>query len=82
MTRTITAVYEGGLFKPLESLELPEHTKVRLTIEIEAEASTRAQMILELARQSCEGLSEEQMATLEATRLDVTRFFSRSAQAS
>ena len=80
MTRTLAAVYEGGLFRPLESLELPEHTKVRLTME--TEASIRAQTILEPVRQSCEGLSEEQMAALEATRLDATRLFSRGEQAS
>lgn len=80
MTRTIAAVYEGGLFKPLESLELPEHTKVQLTIETEEEARARAQVILELARQSYEGLSDEQRTALEAARLDATHFFSRRNQ--
>ena len=77
MTRTITAVYEDGLFKPIEPLALPEHTKVRLTVEMEEEAEAQAQMILALARQSYEGLSEEQIAALEAARLDATRFFPR-----
>ena len=82
MTRTVTAIYEGGLLRPLEPLDLTEHTKVQLTIETQEEAEARAQAILELARQSYEGLSEEERAALEACRLDTTRFFSRSEPAS
>lgn len=76
MTRTLAAIYEGGLFRPLEPLELAEHTKVRLTVETEEEAEARARVILELARQSYEGLSEEEMAAVEAARLDAAQFFS------
>lgn len=75
MTRTLAAIYQGGLFRPLEPVELPEHTKVQLTVETEEEAEDRAQAILELARQSYAGLSEEEMAEVEAARLDTTRFF-------
>ena len=76
MTRTLASIYEGGLFRPLEPLELAQCVKVWLTIETEEEAQARAEAILELARKSYEGLSEEQMAALEASRLDATRFFS------
>lgn len=31
--RTITAVYENGLFRPTEKIELPEGTTVRLELE-------------------------------------------------
>lgn len=78
MPRTITAIYEEGFFRPLESLELAEHTKVWLTVETEEEARARAQAILDLARQSYEGLSEEEVAAVEAARLDAARFFSHS----
>ncbi|MBI2877359.1 MAG: antitoxin family protein [Candidatus Tectomicrobia bacterium] len=27
MTRTLAAIYEGGLLRPLESLDLAEHTR-------------------------------------------------------
>ncbi|MDW8322376.1 MAG: antitoxin family protein [Armatimonadota bacterium] len=30
---TIEAIYERGVLRPLRPLELPEHTRVRLTIE-------------------------------------------------
>jgi predicted DNA-binding antitoxin AbrB/MazE fold protein len=32
MPKTIEAVYEDGILKPLEDLELPEHKKVEITI--------------------------------------------------
>ncbi|MCS6922857.1 MAG: antitoxin family protein [Fimbriimonadales bacterium] len=32
-TLTIEAVYERGVLRPLRPLELPEHTRVRLTVE-------------------------------------------------
>ena len=35
MSITVDAIYEAGVLKPLTPLpELPEHTKVRLTIEV------------------------------------------------
>jgi hypothetical protein len=49
--------------------------KVRLTIETGEEALARAQAILDPARQCYEGLSEEQVAEMEAARLDTTHFF-------
>lgn len=33
MTQTITATFEGGVLKPDQPLDLPEHAEVRLTIE-------------------------------------------------
>ena len=34
MTRTIDAIYEGGVLRPLQSLDgIAEHAKVRLTVE-------------------------------------------------
>lgn len=32
MLKTIEAMYEDGILKPLEDLELPEHKKVEITI--------------------------------------------------
>jgi predicted DNA-binding antitoxin AbrB/MazE fold protein len=32
MTITIEAIYEGGVLKPAEPLQLVEHSKVRVTI--------------------------------------------------
>ncbi len=34
MTRTVNAVYEGGVLRPLQSLDgIEEHARVRLTVE-------------------------------------------------
>jgi predicted DNA-binding antitoxin AbrB/MazE fold protein len=33
MLKTIHAVYEGGVFRPTEAVNLPEHTSVRVQVE-------------------------------------------------
>lgn len=33
MTHTITAIYENGVLRPLEPLDLPEHARVHIAIE-------------------------------------------------
>jgi predicted DNA-binding antitoxin AbrB/MazE fold protein len=33
MSKTIRAIYENGVFRPLESPDLPEFEQVRLTVE-------------------------------------------------
>jgi predicted DNA-binding antitoxin AbrB/MazE fold protein len=33
MTRTITAVYENGLLRPLEPLDIAEREEVRITVQ-------------------------------------------------
>jgi predicted DNA-binding antitoxin AbrB/MazE fold protein len=39
VTRTINAVYEGGILRPLQALEgIEEHTRVRVTVETVAPA--------------------------------------------
>ena len=44
MEKTIDAIYEGGVIKPLEKLPLPESQKIRITIETAESivASTKA----------------------------------------
>ena len=32
MTKTIEAVYEDGVFKPIKKVKLPEHERFKLTI--------------------------------------------------
>ena len=34
MTQTIEAIYEGGVFKPVEPIKLPERQPVRLSFEL------------------------------------------------
>jgi len=38
MTKTIIAVYEGGIFKPLQKIDLPEHKHVHLVVIPEEDA--------------------------------------------
>ena len=35
MNDSIIAIFEDGVFKPLKSIDLPEHTKILLKIELE-----------------------------------------------
>jgi len=32
MTKTVNAIYEDGVFKPVKKVQLPEHERFRLTI--------------------------------------------------
>ena len=41
MSKVIDAVYENGVFKPLEKVHLSEHKKLKITIENEAEAPVK-----------------------------------------
>ena len=36
MTRTIHAVYENGVFRPTQPVDLPEHTTVEIELRVEA----------------------------------------------
>jgi predicted DNA-binding antitoxin AbrB/MazE fold protein len=46
MGMTIEAIYEAGILKPLAPLpDLPEHTKVRLTVEVIAGPEPRGSVI-------------------------------------
>ncbi len=38
MTKTIVAVYEEGIFKPLQRIDLPEHKHVHLVVMPEEDA--------------------------------------------
>lgn len=43
MTKTVNAIYEDGVFKPVKKVKLPEHERFRLTISLleESEAETK-----------------------------------------
>ena len=45
---------------------------MRIILKVEAERKKKIEEILELARKSYEGLSEEQLSILESTRLGKT----------
>ncbi|MFH0725809.1 MAG: antitoxin family protein [Pseudomonadota bacterium] len=41
MFRVINAIFENGVFKPLEKVHVSEHKKLKIIIEIEAEAPVK-----------------------------------------
>lgn len=46
MGKTISAIYQGGVLKPLEPLDLPEHQQVQLTV-----ALPESELLREASRQ-------------------------------
>jgi predicted DNA-binding antitoxin AbrB/MazE fold protein len=73
MSQTIGAVYERGVFRPLEPVELPEGERVELAISPAGGYLTPAEMEA-LAGRVYEGLSEEEIDEIEAMALDRGRF--------
>jgi len=72
MTQTIEAVYEEGVLKPLQPLDLPEHQPVSITIHVHpAETSEAA---LTSWEQVYQGLTPEEIAEVEAIALDRHNF--------
>lgn len=77
--RLIPAIYEDGRFKPLEPIsDLNEHEHVQLVIQTPKAIERRIAESERLARESVEGLTDEQLALIEAATLDQERFFDRS----
>jgi predicted DNA-binding antitoxin AbrB/MazE fold protein len=78
MPQSIPAVYEDGVFKPLEPVDgVTEHAQVHLIIQTD---DALAQQIAEserLAQESLEGLTAEQRAIIADAALDQEHFFDR-----
>jgi len=71
----IDAVYEQGTFKPLEPVELPEGQRVTLSVEPRALSPAEAEAQLRAWHAVYEGLSEADIAEVEAMALDRSHFF-------
>ncbi len=74
MTQTIEAIYQNGIFKPLQpvSEEITEGKKVRMTVD---SATEDVNPIMKLAENFYEGLSEEDIGEIEKIALDRSNFF-------
>lgn len=72
MTQTIEAIYQNGMFKPLNpvSESISEGEKVKLVVEIED-----VNPIMKLAENFYEGLSKEDVDEIEKIALDRSNFF-------
>ncbi|HXU32915.1 MAG TPA: antitoxin AF2212-like protein [Thermoanaerobaculia bacterium] len=77
MTRLLTAIYENGVFRPLEDPGLDEHQQV--TVEILAEPETSPDDALAAWQRVYEGLSDDQIQEIEEIALDRSHFSSREA---
>jgi predicted DNA-binding antitoxin AbrB/MazE fold protein len=61
MSKVISAIYEDGIFKPLEDIHLPDHQRVRLEITSEEEASlveSQKKALFEIAGIGNSGLND------------------------
>ncbi len=72
MDHVLEAIYESGVLKPLESLNLPEHQRVVITIHLPPIENPLTE--LERWQQVYAGLSDEDLAAIEAIALDRTHF--------
>ena len=74
MTQTIEAIYQNGIFKPLNpvSEEIAEGETVNITIN---DKKLSPDEMLKLASQVYEGLSEEDINEIERIALDRSSFF-------
>ncbi len=76
MTQTIEAIYQNGMFKPLNPIseEIAEGEKVKLVVETEQE-NEEVNPIMKLAENFYDGLSEEDIKEIEKIALDRSNFF-------
>jgi predicted DNA-binding antitoxin AbrB/MazE fold protein len=66
------AVYENGVFKPLEAPGLPEHQRVLLTVQSPVAAASDAD--LQAWQEVYSGLSDMDITEIESIALDRKRF--------
>ena len=73
MKHTLEAVYENGVFKPLNTPNLSEGQFVR--IEVETPNKESSDDLLEMAARVYEGLSKNDIDAVEKIANDRRRFF-------
>ncbi len=66
------AIYENGVLKPLESLRLPDHQKVKVAIQLPPVENPNQE--LESWHQVFSGLSDEDIQEIESIALDRSHF--------
>ena len=75
MNRTLEAIYENGVLKPLKSLKLPEHQKVTITIQLPPVENP--DQGLESWHQVFAGLSDKDIQEIESIALDRSHFMAQ-----
>ena len=76
MKHVIDAIYENGIFRPMQPnvIEIAEGTHVRITVDDETELES-----LKLATRVYDGLSEEDIDEIEQIALNRSNFFGTSS---
>ena len=72
MEQVVEAIYENGVFTPLEPLDLPERQRLLITIRLPA--AEDPDQALKAWQQVYEGLSEQEVAEIESISLDRDHF--------
>ncbi len=72
MDQDIEVVYRNGVLEPLEPLELAENQRVVITVHMPP--AERAEQMLAMAQKVFAGLSDEEIAEIEAIALDRSHF--------
>ncbi len=73
MDRVVEAIYENGVLTPLETLDLNERQRVRITVhDLDSEKSPEA--VLEAWHAVYEGCEAEEIEQIERVALDRSRF--------
>lgn len=73
MKATVDAIFEDGIFKPVERPEIPDGEHVQLTVE--SAARPEHEDPLELAARVYRGLQPEEIDEIERIALDRSQFF-------
>lgn len=75
--QTIEAIFQNGVFKPLQPVpdEVKEGDRVQIELETRENASGKQNPIMKLAENFYEGLSEEDITEIERIALDRSEFF-------
>jgi predicted DNA-binding antitoxin AbrB/MazE fold protein len=77
MDRILEAIYENGVLKPLQSLKLPEHQKVTITIQLPPVENPDQE--LGSWRQVYAGLSDQEIEELESIALNRNHFMTQES---
>jgi len=77
MGQLLEAIYENGVLRPLEKPDLTEHQRVLLEL-VGSRTDEDVEEYLGLCHKVYEGLSDEDVAEVEAIALDRSRFRTRS----
>ena len=75
MEYAVEAVYESGVLKLLEPLDLPEHQRVIVTVQPSLTESPSAE--LEAWHQVYSGFSDDEIKEIEAIALDRSQFMNQ-----